>query len=525
MAFRVPYKLLSEDHKEKIRRHLQIVETPSYFNPKNKYRKANLKKISFYRLDKETGDIYLPMYFASKLFNKPLINTRLIHQKVPPFDMKCKLYDYQQEVVDISLNNFQKTGTTFLNVFCSYGKTVVAAYFAHLFSQQFGLTTLVTYHLLIIQNSWIGTFKNLTNCKYYVVGEDTGPIPDDVQVILCMNTRIHTIEQHVLDRVGHLVIDEADRFCTVTNVNGLLSVQPIYITALTATYERDDGFHVMLDLLVGKEKITRISTKPFFVFYVPTPYTVETDTNTAWHVVLEQLDNNMERNQQIIQMVVDNLEEKILVLTKHKEHANNLMDWTEQHISAYGKTVTKVIGNTTHYNDANVIIGTMSKLGIGFDEKEACSNWNNVRINMLIMCSSTKKQEQYVGRVGRSEMPIVVDIVDNHKNIKQHWRLRKKWYMSRNGIIITMKDRFSWALLKDNLIATHITKPAANKCVKANNIPKLITGSNNFSMALLEDNDVLAKETACEENAVGDNISTLDVSKSHLHSVLAKLRG
>jgi len=454
MAFRVPHDLLSETHKTQIRKDLCAKES----KPFNRYKGFSYnkgKEIHFFSVDHTTKEIYLPMHYAGRLFNKPLINQRRQFHRVPGFKLLAKLRDYQEEIVDASLQNYMREGTNFLNVFCSYGKTVATAYFAALFSQQYGLVTLITYPGTIIQPSWIDTFRNLTTAKIYIVGEDLGPVDLDVQVILCMDTRLCKLEPEVRARIGHFAIDEADLYCTKDHVEGLMSVEPLLITALTATYERDDGMHVMLDLLVGKERITKISRKPFFVFQIPTPFSPEGRQGKhgiIWDSVRKELDTIEARNSLILQTVLDNLSEKIMILTFHVSHAESLATWLEYYLTPMGKTVSLIAKNIKTYQDANVIVATFSKAGRGFDEKGACIDWRGMRINMIIMATSVKKPEQYVGRAFRADIPIIVDIVDNQNNCKTHWRLRRNWYESRNGIIYSTNDRFVWANIKQPLI-------------------------------------------------------------------------
>ena len=404
MAFRIPYLLLTEAHKTVISKDLILKEKSEtqYWQKNKKFSKAKGKEITFYSVDKSTNDFLLPMYYASNLFGMPIINKRRTFHKIKPFQLTATLRDYQVEVVDTSIKNFMKTGSTFLNVFCSFGKTVVAAYFSAMLAQQYGLVTLVVYPRKMIESSWIGTFKTRTDAKIYVVGETQGPPDEDVQVFLCMDTRLSDLDPVIRTRVGHYVIDEADCFCTAGKVDCLLAVEPMIITVLTATYERDDGFQTMLDLLAGPERITKISTKPFFVFQRPTEFEVNPKVGPRGIIfddLVKQLDDIEARNSMILQTVLDNFSEKILVLTKHVEHAENLHKWLSYYLQGHGKTVSLLAKTIKKYDDASVIIGTISKVGRGFDEKESCHDWKGERINMLILASPTKKIEKIAGRV------------------------------------------------------------------------------------------------------------------------------
>lgn len=463
MSFRLPKKYLDHKTLQTIQKDLLIKEQNNFKNwkgQKGKFKNIE-KQIQFYINDHEKGEFLLPMMYASKLFDKPIINRVRFYIKISAFFMKegYKLRDYQEDVVQECINNFLTKGTTFLNVFCSFGKTFIGCYLSAYLSQKYNLATLITYHRDPIRNSWLGSVSTLTGAKFYLFDGAKEPPDDDVQIFLCMDTNLAKLPKNIIDKIGHFIIDEADRFCTPGRVEGLLSVSPLFITALTATYERDDGFHVMLDHLVGEEKIVKISKKPFFVFKYQTPFEVEPEYGpygVIFGSIIKQYDEMEVRNSLILQLAMDNLEEKILILTKHKLKAQNLTDWLNHYLEPYGKSAVMLAGTVKKYNDANIIVGTISKIGVGYDEKEACLDWNGVRINMLILDSSTKKIEQIAGRVFRAEIPIIIDVVDNNENIKKHWGLRKKWYESRNGIISEIEGRFCWANVKDRMISTYL---------------------------------------------------------------------
>jgi hypothetical protein len=548
MAFRIPYLLLTEAHKTVISKDLILKEKTGtqFWQKNNKYSKVKGKEITFYSVDKSTNDLLLPMYYASNLFGIPIINKRRIFHKITPFKLTATLRDYQVEVVNTSIKNFMKTGSTFLNVFCSFGKTVVAAYFSAMLSQQYGLVTLVVYPRRMIESSWIGTFKTRTDAKIYVVGETQGPPDEDVQVFLCMDGRLSDIDPIIRSRIGHYVIDEADCFCTAGKVDCLLAVEPMIITVLTATYERDDGFETMLDLLAGPERITKISTKPFFVFQRPTEFEVNPKVGPRGIVfddLVKQLDDIEARNSMILQTVLDNFSEKILVLTKHVEHAENLHTWLSYYLQGHGKTVSLLAKMIKKYDDASIVIGTISKVGRGFDEKESCHDWRGERINMLILASPTKKIEQIAGRVFRADVPIIVDIVDNHKNTKAHWTIRKKWYESRNGMIYQMKGPFIWSTLKDAMMEQYIanlngikiqpTIELPGECVDIDNDP--ITKSHAQSATamirgfktghtIIQPQPLI--QTAYNPVMMPNNnvVVSNDIAKSHAQSAAAMMR-
>ena len=453
MAFRIPIHMLTEQHKVQIKKDLMLKEKSNVFQYggwQKKSEKPQVKEIQFYHLDDSTNELLLPLFYSSCLFNKPFINLYKVYPQIQPFQINFTLRDYQDEVVETCLRNFFQRGTTFLNVFCAFGKTIVGAYLSAAIAKQYGLATLITYPRTLIGESWIGTFRDKTNAKVYVIGESNYAPDPDTQIYLCMDTRLDSLNPWIRARIGHFIVDEAHMYCTSGHVKGLLSAEPLFMTILTATYERDDGFEKMIDYMAGPDRVIRISKKPFYVFQRPTMFTAEPKMGPRgilFDDLLQKLALIEMRNLMILSMVLDNLDQKPLILTRHVDHATNITTWLNNFLKPYGKTATKLAGAGKKFNDADVIVATISKAGVGFDEENAFLDWGGVRVNLLILTASTKKIEQIAGRIFRSSDPVIFDIVDDFKNCKDHWAIRRKWYEARNGQVymIPGQERFSWS--------------------------------------------------------------------------------
>ena len=153
-----------------------------------------------------------------------------------------------------------------------------------------------------------------------------------------------------------------------------------------------------------------------------------------WAQLNKDLTEHPLRNKYIVDLIIQNPEQKIIVLT-----------WTKDHVSLlYNMLIEKNIqtdflcGSKQKYNDSQVLIGTIPKIGTGFDEATSCHDFKGRKSNMLILCGSTKNTgglEQFVGRVFRADFPTVFHLVDNNKIVQSHWKNCEKWYISRNGDI------------------------------------------------------------------------------------------
>ena len=196
-------------------------------------------------MDQVKQEVRLPYNYACKFFNRAHINQRRSYPRVPQWTFKdgFALFDYQEEVVQIAEDHYQKKGSAFINVFCAFGKDCGWGIFLLEIRSESWTPKSNHSSRNYFRKIMVGTFRTHTHAKIHVVGLGPGPeiIPDDTQIIICADSRLKRIPPHVMSRVGHFVIDEADRFCTPHHVEGLLSVEPLAITILTATYERDDG--------------------------------------------------------------------------------------------------------------------------------------------------------------------------------------------------------------------------------------------------------------------------------------------
>jgi hypothetical protein len=101
-------------------------------------------------------------------------------------------------------------------------------------------------------------------------------------------------------------------------------------------------------------------------------------------------------------------------------------------------------GHRKHYHDSKILIGTISKIGTGFDEQSACIDFSGERINMLILMGTTKSDtvvEQVLGRAFRADLPHIIIFVDNVQVVKRHWYVIKKWCLEHNGEIHDIKSQ------------------------------------------------------------------------------------
>jgi superfamily II DNA or RNA helicase len=376
----------------------------------------------------ELAEIRLPHKFASALTKQFANNMRF---PLAPLNFSGNLFEHQVPVEEEAWNHLCKYATTTLGLYPGFGKTILGAKLA----SRLGLITCILVTREFLTKQWAKTFQDFTDAKTWIVGERA---PAVANVIICMDTRVDKLPEAYRKKIGLLIIDEAHMFCTPHHVKTLLAFEPRYVIAETATLDREDGMHLMIQLICGNHIIKQEMKKPFNVYKILTQCVPEKKANkqgrTDWAALTRSIMQNEERNNLILRLVITNLHMKILILTSQVEHTKLLCAMIqEQNVTCDFMASTKKT-----YNDSRVLVGTLSKISTGFDEATACPDFEGERINLVILVCSIKKHgllEQSVGRGFRSANPNVMVLVDDCTIIKAHWYKMRSWFISRGGTI------------------------------------------------------------------------------------------
>jgi len=440
MSIEVPRDQLTLEQKELIRKLLTIQPraAPSY-NKSAAFYAASEPKEPIIFFETEGPLVRIPFAIGARILGA-FVNNRRVNPQLP-FVFTGKLRPEQEEVVEEALKLMRTTGTVTLGTYPGSGKTVMGAWLSSKIWPEPNKAepVLVIHPLTVLNESWANTFTEFTDATVWVVDGKSPPaiMPN---VIISHDRRVEKIPPAWLKSIGFLILDEAHKLCTPTKVHALLATQPKYILAETATLHRpDDGLHAMIYAMVGTHSIDRISTKPFSVTKLLTGIKVPLETTTKgvnFQALMTSLAQEPQRNKIVVDIVMANLAQgwKIIILTPTKEHVNIL----NRLLQEQGVRTDFMMGTKSKYHDSDVLLGTVSKIGTGFDEKMSCPDFGGKRADLLIYLASTKKagmMEQNVGRVFRADQPAVIHFVDDNPISKRHWSEVQKWYKSRNGTI------------------------------------------------------------------------------------------
>lgn len=343
---------------------------------------------------------YMKHQWHVKVKNRPTWN----------ITFKGQLRPYQEEAYKIIWPQIMKQNGLLL-LHCGWGKTVLGVKIAC----DLGLETTILVNRLLLKDQWKHAFEQFSTQTPHI----------------CMASEVTKQPR----KTGLLIVDEARTFCNETGIQALLSVYPKYSIGLTADYTRDDGMHKVMDVFFGGIATRKISRKPFTVYRVNTDFQPQIsymrwNGKLDWNKVLKSLCYNTERNKLLVRIIAQQTA-KTLILCRYKDHVNMLRDMLQEK----GIEASTFMGTKTTYADARVLIGTKSKMGIGFDEVQLSQDHDGDRLQTILIAFPTKDIEQMIGRVFRSDHPTVYDLVDDFGVLLNHWNLREKWYKARNANI------------------------------------------------------------------------------------------
>lgn len=374
--------------------------------------------------------LHFPMFFGRKVLKKDLED----YLKLDNIEFLKQLKEEQIEVVNESLDILNKNGGLILNLCCGFGKTVISSYIMC----KLKIKTVVIFPLKCLNNSWLETFKNFTNCKILCTDKKyTEKQFEEADVILSMPSHIKNFPNKNIDL---LIVDEAHMLCTENYKNMILQIIVKRVVLCTATLERPDESHKLLLCMVGNDNIiTRTSSKPFTVYIYKTNWTTEIKKKQTYidgrrkmtidyNALMDDIEKSETRNHFILETILQYINKhKILILTKRSNHVEYFYEKLKEHTNS----IDTYYGNKQTYNDSSILIGTYNKISTGFDEINATK-----RIDLVIFAMPMLNIQQSHGRGLRSDFPYYIEFLDNISLLKTHMNKRKNFYKSINGDII-----------------------------------------------------------------------------------------
>lgn len=343
------------------------------------------------------------------------------------------LNDIQNEIKQETFDILNETRSIIISLGTGFGKTIFAIYLA----TKLKLKICVVCHRLIIIDQWKDSIQKVCpNAKLQIV--DTKCVIDDDTDFIIIN--VNTIRKR--DRIefadfGFVIVDEAHTMCTSKSVESLFLFSPKYFIGLTATPERSDGMHVILERFFGPNIIERKLKKLFNCYTYNTTFKPKKEyTMTGsldWNSLLESMCNDVYRNELIVDMARFFKHRNILILCKRLDQTQ----WLYEKLKEYSENVDIFTGKQKNFSyDCRILVATYSVSGVGF---------NYPKLNMLIVGSDVvESHQQYIGRVIRCQtvIPVIIELIDNDFTLKKHLKSRIEIYNEIGGVVKKLENSF-----------------------------------------------------------------------------------
>ena len=329
-------------------------------------------------------------------------------------NFKGELRQEQEAAAEAVLEH--ETGV--LSASTAFGKTVVAAY---LIAKR-SVNTLVLVHRKQLLDQWIerlNTFLDVSDDAIGQIGggkrKPTGLI--DVAMIQSLS-RKGVVDDKVAE-YGHLVVDECHHISARSFEIVARQSKAKFVIGLSATVIRKDGHHPIIFMNCGPVRYKvddrkQAAKRPFAHKVIVRrtnfriPSTFGTTGYTAIHKVYESLMESIERNQ----LIVDDILQAVsngrfpVILTERKEHLEKLKNLLEDKIhnviimkGGMGQKVRQAALNALKRfsdDEEKVILATGRYLGEGFDEQRL----DTLFLTLPISWRGTLSQ--YAGRLHRT---------------------------------------------------------------------------------------------------------------------------
>jgi len=310
-----------------------------------------------------------------------------------------------------------------ISCYPGFGKTITTLALAC----SFGMPIVVVCHRVCLFHQWKDAVERFCSPCHIVKLPDEQIKKFDLAIV-----NIASIDKlKFLPKDFLLVTDEAHLLLSEKRSLNLLKLFPRRLIGLTATPYRPDELHVLFKHFYGSNFIVKKLYKVHDIYTVHTGIVMKERRlygKLDWNYMLEQQSEHVGRHAIIVNIIVNlfPLNRTWLVLVKRKSHGQALHDLLSRH----NRVVSLLIGNVHVYDqNCNVLIGTVGKIGTGFDFPKLDS--------LMVAADMVQYYIQFLGRVMRtSNVPIVVDLVDSHPIMMHHFKERRKEYLQHGGRMI-----------------------------------------------------------------------------------------
>jgi superfamily II DNA or RNA helicase len=413
---------LTDKERAKIGKDLDVYQEPS------KYQfNAEPKLVRLY--DVEGDDLFVPFAYNTD-FPRPTRNS-LPSMAV---DFTQPLRENQIAIKDEAIQRLNSYGSIMISCYPGYGKTAMGIYIA----TKIKLKTLIVCHRVILVSQWKESIlKFCSKAKIQQLTGKSTQIEKDSDFIIVNAINVPKYDRNFFKPIGLLICDEAHLIMADKLSQCMKYILPRYVIGLSATPYRMDGLNVLLDMYFGSFKIERKLYRKHMVYRYDTNFKPEIKMNKMnkvdWTSVIESQCSDREINEKILRVIQYFKDRVFLVLCKRVNQA----EYFVERLKEMNEDVTSLIGSNQEYEQkSRILIGTASKVGVGFDHP---------RLDTLLLASDIEQYFiQYLGRVFRiqNSIPFIFDFVDDFAILRKHYKTRNDIYIEHGGTIKNFHTEF-----------------------------------------------------------------------------------
>ena len=416
MSFNMSLVNISDELNDKLCEDLEL-------SIENKFNMGPKKIVYAYNIN-DNDEITIPFSYAIQY----LKIKRPKRQSFPSSNYKfiLKPREEQTEVLGEAIQYLNKNGSIIISCYTGFGKTACSISLAATIK----LKTLIIVNKIVLIKQWEESINKF--CPEAIVQKLTvkSKRNDEANFYIMNAQNIEKMGVEYFSQIGCVIVDECHLIMAESLSKSLQYLYPRYLIGLSATPYRPDGLNSLLDLYFGEHKIIRKLHREHIAYKVETniipniEYSITGKIN--WGAILDSQANNDDRNNIIANIIRDHADRNFLVITKRISQGEYLYNL----LSQMGENVTSLLGTNQEFDkDARILIGTSSKVGVGFDHQKLDA--------LLLACDIEEYFIQYLGRVFRTKdtIPIIFDLVDKYSVLEKHWKTRNKIYKEHGGIV------------------------------------------------------------------------------------------
>lgn len=377
--------------------------------------------------DIHNDNLYIPYSFARTHF---VFNESNIKQTESMF-FTGSLRPEQLRVKDYVLKDDDNNRSTIVCSQPGFGKTITAISIAC----ELNVKTVVVVNKLLILDQWVNSFNTFSpDTKIQIVNPKLKHLDDDVSVYIVNAVNIMKKTYEFWSNIKLVIVDELHQIVTKKLCIALLRFVPDVIIGLSATPFRYDHYDKVIKWFFGEKVIGEKLNRNHTYRIIKTRWTPidvhYTRNGLDWGRILDEQANDKSRNDIIARECTREIENgrTILILVKRVIQADLLVEaLTSNGVTNIAKLVKT---DRTFDKTCKVLIGTTSKIGVGFD---------HAPIDCLVVAADVKNYfVQFLGRCMRSPntIPLVLDFDDEFGVLRKHLAERIKEYKDHGGSVV-----------------------------------------------------------------------------------------